>query len=114
MKIDPLHSPVKTQKPAREEQIEKAAKEFESYFLFTMLKEMDKTTKLGKKENTQQSAYMAVVHEKVASVLAERGVGIKDAIVKNMTGLKKIPRGDDKVIRDKGDLSPEVDHEDNR
>jgi Rod binding domain-containing protein len=79
---------------------EKAAKDFESFLIFTMLKEMEKNTHQNKKGYMEQT-YMSVVYEKVADHLAKKGLGIKDML------MKYLERADAKVLRPKGDNSDE-------
>lgn len=60
---------------------EKVCQNFESFMLYSMLKYMEKTTKMSKK-GYEEDTYMAMVYEKVADFLAEKGVGIKEMLMK--------------------------------
>jgi Rod binding domain-containing protein len=59
----------------------KVAHDFESYFIFTVLKELEKVTHVSKKGQIEQT-YMSVVYEKVAECLAKKGIGIKEMLTK--------------------------------
>ena len=60
---------------------EKLCRNFESYFINNMLQQMEKTTNISKKEYPEQT-YMSIVYEKVADFLAEKGIGIKDMLMR--------------------------------
>jgi len=60
---------------------EKVCQNFESFMLYSMLKHLEKTTKMSKKGYAEET-YMAMVYEKVADFLAEKGVGIKEMLMK--------------------------------
>ncbi len=60
---------------------EKVCRNFESFMLYSMLKHLEKTTKMTKKGYAEET-YMAMVYEKVADFLAEKGVGIKEMLMK--------------------------------
>lgn len=57
----------------------KTAEEFESYLLFTILKEFDRTTQFTKKSSAQETQ-MSMFYEKVAGFLAKKGIGIKQVL----------------------------------
>jgi Rod binding domain-containing protein len=59
---------------------EKVASGLESFFIFTLLKEMQKTTQ--SKKGFMQETYMSVVHEKLGEYLTGKGLGIKEAVMK--------------------------------
>jgi Rod binding domain-containing protein len=84
-----------------EEDKEKACKGFESYFIFNMLKDLQKTTQLSKKKGYAEETYMSIVYEKVADFLADRGIGIKQML------MRYADRGNDKenakVLKGSGD-----------
>ena len=65
--------------------MEKASRDFESFMIYMMLKEMDKMTQVNKKGYMEET-YMTVVYEKVADHLARKGVGITDMIMKYFEG----------------------------
>ncbi len=60
---------------------EKVASGFESFFIYTLLKEMQKTVPTAKK-GFMQETYMSVMYEKLGEYLAGKGLGIKDAVLK--------------------------------
>jgi|GEM_PF-352257 Rod binding domain-containing protein len=80
---------------------EKVCEGFESYFIFTMLKELQKTTQLSKKKGYAEETYMSIVYEKVADFLAHQGIGIKEML------MRYADRGDAKenakVLKGSGD-----------
>jgi Rod binding domain-containing protein len=77
---------------------EKMAGEFESYLIFTILKEMEKTTEFsGKKKKSTEQTYMSIAYEKVAESLAKKGIGIKEMI------MRYAERADAKVLTPKDD-----------
>ncbi|MGA3173593.1 MAG: hypothetical protein ABSE25_04110 [Syntrophorhabdales bacterium] len=71
-------------KTARQKSMEKAAEGFESFFIFSMLKEMGKTAHFGQKSYAEETE-MSIFYEKVADYLAARGIGIKEVILKYLT-----------------------------
>jgi len=75
---------------------EKVCKSFESYFIFNMLQEMEKTTKLSEKGYAEQT-YMSLVYEKVADFLGEKGIGIKDMLMRytDKENIKVLPKSGD-------------------
>jgi len=75
--------------------IEKVAQDFESYFLYVMLKEMEKTTNSSNKSYMKQT-YMSIMYEKVGDYMAKKGIGIKEMIAEHLQ--KNI-----KVLKEKGD-----------
>jgi Rod binding domain-containing protein len=60
---------------------EKVGQDFESYFITTMLKELEKTTHLTKKSYGEET-YMSIMYEKLGDYLAKKGLGIKGMIQK--------------------------------
>lgn len=64
-----------------DEDREKVCQGFESYMIYSMIKHLEKTTKMSKKGYAEET-YMAMVYEKVADFLAEKGVGIKEMLMK--------------------------------
>jgi Rod binding domain-containing protein len=75
---------------------EKVCKSFESYFLFNMLQELQKTVKISKKGYMEET-YMSIVYEKVADYLADKGIGIKDML------MRYADKGNAKVLPESGD-----------
>ena len=80
----------------KELNIEKVAQDFESFLIFTMMKELEKTTHSSKKNYTEQT-YMSIMYEKMGDFLSKKGLGVKDMLVKYMDN-RNI-----KVIKEKGD-----------
>ncbi len=66
---------------ARRQSAEKAAESFESFFIFTMLKELERTTHLTKKSYGEQTS-MSIFYEKVGDFLAKKGIGLKEMVTK--------------------------------
>jgi len=75
--------------------VEKIAQDFESFFIYMMLKEMDKTTNSSGK-NFMKQTYMSVMYEKLGDYMSKKGIGIKEMIAEHME--KNI-----KVLKEKGD-----------
>ena len=68
--------------PMDQEKFEKIAEDFEALFLFNMLKELDKTTKLSEKGYMEET-YMSVIYDKVSQFLAKnKGIGIKEMLMR--------------------------------
>lgn len=64
------------------EKIAKVAEDFEALFIFNMMKELDKTTKLTEKGYMSET-YMSIVYEKVSQFLAKnKGIGIKEMLMR--------------------------------
>ena len=64
------------------ERMEKVAEDFEALFIFNMLKELEKTTKL-KEKGYMEETYMSIVYEKVSQFLAKnKGIGIKEMLMR--------------------------------
>lgn len=65
-----------------QEKFEKIAEDFEALFLFNMLKELDKATKLSEKGYMEET-YMSVIYDKVSQFLAKnKGIGIKEMLMR--------------------------------
>jgi Rod binding domain-containing protein len=92
-----LLSRLEGKKSLSEKEKDKVLTEFESFFLFTMLKELEKTTQVTKKGGNTQQTYMAIVYEKMGDFLAKKGIGIKEAIKRYIDG------GSPKVMPPSGD-----------
>jgi Rod binding domain-containing protein len=85
---------------AGRKKLDKALNDFESFFLSTVFKELDKTTHVSKKKGYIQETYMGVVYEKLGDYLAKKGVGIREAMTRYLDrGGTKVPgqNGDNKV-----------------
>ena len=85
---------------AKDLALKRAAKEFESLFIFEMLKAMRKTVPEDGlfKGITGKDTYMTMVDQQLASALAERGgIGLADILLKHMepgiAGGHKMPPG---------------------
>src|SRR5512135_3369853 len=75
-------------------QIERTAAQFESFLIFSMLKELEKATCSTKKSYAEQTQ-MSLFYEKVADVLAQKGIGIKEIIAKYAERGAKVFHGSD-------------------
>ena len=75
----------------------KACEGFEAYLLSTMLKELQKTTNLSKKENTTET-YFAMVNEKLAEFIAKKGIGVKQMLMRYVQ-----PEPSTKVLQEAAD-----------
>lgn len=61
---------------------EKGAEDFEALIIFTMLKELNKTGYLTRKEYSQDT-YMSIAYDKVSRFIAEnKGLGIKELLMR--------------------------------
>jgi Rod binding domain-containing protein len=84
MKIDESRLTMRPGSKGRGEKprsMEKAAEEFEAYFIGNLLKELQKTTQLTEKSYAEEMQ-MSIFYEKVAECMAKKGIGIKGAILK--------------------------------
>jgi Rod binding domain-containing protein len=73
---------VKQTSKVNPEKMEKVAEDFEALFIFNMLKELDKTTKLTEKGYMEET-YMSIVYDKVSQFLAKnKGIGIKEMLMR--------------------------------
>ena len=59
--------------------VEKAAQAFESYLLGTILQEFGKATQMTKKSYAEEMQ-MSLFYEKVADVMAKKGIGLKEML----------------------------------
>ncbi|OPY73290.1 MAG: hypothetical protein A4E64_02621 [Syntrophorhabdus sp. PtaU1.Bin058] len=60
---------------------EKVCENFESFMIFVVLKNLEKTAKFGEKESQEQN-YMSIAYEKVGDYLAKKGIGIKEMLMR--------------------------------
>lgn len=84
MKIDPsaiLSQTGKRGGTRKDESMEKTAEQFESFLIFSMLKQFEKAMHFNKKSYAEQTQ-MSLFYEKVGDVLAKKGIGIKEMIAK--------------------------------
>jgi Rod binding domain-containing protein len=84
MKIDPSVALMQADRKvgaAKGEPVEKTAEQFESFLIFSVLKEFERAMSLTKKSYAEQTQ-MSVFYEKVGDILAKKGIGIKEMIVK--------------------------------
>ncbi len=66
----------------RPEKTDKGVEDFEALLIFNMLKELNKTSHLTKKEYAEET-YMSIVYDKVSRFIAEnKGIGIKDLLIR--------------------------------
>jgi len=79
-----------------EDDKEKVCKNFESYMIFSMLRHLEKTAKMSNKGYAEET-YMAMVYEKVADFLADKGIGVKEVL------MRYSDRENAKVISQSGD-----------
>ncbi len=68
-------------KAGKAEAAKRAGEEFESFLIFTVLKEFEKTVHHSKKGYAEQT-HMSLVYEKVGDYLAKKGIGIKEMLTK--------------------------------
>lgn len=59
----------------------KVCENFESFMIFVMLKNLEKTAQIEKKESPEQT-YMSFAYEKVGDYLAKKGIGIKEMLMR--------------------------------
>lgn len=81
---------------ASEKDKEKVCKGFESYFINNILQELQKMTQFSEKGYTEQT-YMSIVYEKMADYLADKGIGIKEML------MRYADKGNAKVLIKNGD-----------
>jgi Rod binding domain-containing protein len=65
----------------KSESIGKTAEQFESFLIYSMLKELEKAMHSTKKSYAEQTQ-LSLFYEKVGDVLAKKGIGIKEMIAK--------------------------------
>ncbi len=76
---------------------QKAAQEFESFLILTILKEFEKTTQFTKKSSAEQTQ-MSLFYEKVADFLSKKGIGIKQVLEEYMDhGAKVFKKNGEKM-----------------
>ncbi len=63
------------------ESAEKAAEQFESFLIFSLLKECERATCLTKKGYADE-VQMSIFYEKIADFMAKKGIGIKQMIAR--------------------------------
>jgi len=75
---------LETDKPMDKSDVRYAAKEMESLFAFQMLKVMRETSEsmAGEKKGNGYNTYMSMFDTEISKVLAERGMGLQDSIVR--------------------------------
>jgi Rod binding domain-containing protein len=61
---------------------EKACQNFESFFVSLLLNELQKTISLSEKKSFMDQNYMTMVNQKVSEFIAEKGIGIKDVLMR--------------------------------
>jgi Rod binding domain-containing protein len=65
----------------KRESIEKTAEQFESFLVYSMLKEFGKAMNVTKKSYAEQTQ-MSLFYEKIGEFVAKKGIGIKDMIAR--------------------------------
>ena len=63
----------------KNQSIEKTAEAFESYLLGTVLHEFAKATQMTKKSFAEETQ-MSLFYEKVADIMAKKGIGLKEML----------------------------------
>ncbi len=74
----------------KRQSIEKTAQDFESFLIYTVLKEFGKTTQFTKKSYAEETQ-MSLFYEKVADYMAEKGIGIKEVLAKYCQRAANVP-----------------------
>ena len=74
-----------------------ACEGFEAYLVYTMLQECQKTVSITEKSNTEQT-YFSMMNEKVAEVVARKGIGVKEMLLRYLKGTEN-----SKVMQEKAD-----------
>jgi Rod binding domain-containing protein len=74
-----------------------ACEGFEAYLVLTLLNELQKTTNLSEKSSAEQT-YFSMLNEKVAQVVAKKGIGVKDMLLRYLQGSQN-----PKVLLEKAD-----------
>ena len=60
---------------------QKAAENFESFFVSMMMNELQKTISFSEKSFMEQN-YMTMVNQKVSEFIAKKGIGIKEVLMR--------------------------------
>jgi Rod binding domain-containing protein len=86
--------------PDPEKDKEKVCRSFEAYFINNILQQLQKTTQFSKKGYTEQT-YMSVVYEKVADYLADKGIGVREMLMRyaDKENAKVLQKSGDNVIK---------------
>lgn len=95
--LEPAAARLAANKSVEQKQKEKVCEGFEAYFVFQMLQGLEKTTLSNK--GYMEETYMSVLYEKVADFIAQKGIGIKEML------MKYADRGGAKVSEVNGDNS---------
>lgn len=92
---------------------EKMAEEFESFLIFTMMKELGKIASITKKGYMEET-YNTLIYEKLGDYIAKKGIGIKEMILRYMDNMdnkremvKVLNESDDKFSKIKGTIEDE-------
>jgi Rod binding domain-containing protein len=64
-------------------QAKKVAEQFESFLMFSVLKECEKSINTKKKSYAEETQ-MSLFYERVADALAKKGVGIRETLTKSL------------------------------
>jgi Rod binding domain-containing protein len=91
---------MKRESQNKELNIEKVAQDFESFLIFTMMKELGKSAESSKKSYEEQT-YMSMMYEKMGDYLSKKGLGIKDMLVKYVEdrNIKVLKETGDNVVK---------------
>ena len=102
-KIDPP-VPMGIPQPAigknNSQSVKKAAEAFESYLLGTILQEFAKATQMTKKSYAEETQ-MSLFYEKVADIMAKKGIGLKEMLSRYAERGAKVSgkNGENKISR---------------
>lgn len=77
-------------KSKKNQSLEKTAQDFESFLIYSVLKEFEKAMHLTKKSYAEETQ-MALFHEKIADQLAKKGTGIREMLTKYAERAAKVP-----------------------
>ncbi len=81
---DKLHDMNKNKVKNDREALKAVAKEMESIFAYNMIKAMRETTNTLSKNNLGGKIYMSLFDMELAKLLSERGLGLKDLLLKQL------------------------------
>jgi Rod binding domain-containing protein len=82
------HASVKGLSGKNAKDLKAACEGFEAHLVFTMLNELQKASGLAEKSSTEQT-YFSMLNEKVAEVVAKKGIGVKEMLMRYLQDVKK-------------------------
>jgi len=88
---------IKSLSGRNDKDLKTACEGFEAYLVYTMLQECQKTTSLSEKSQAEQT-YFSMMNEKVAEVVARKGIGVKEMLIRYLKGTENA-----KVMQEKAD-----------